>query len=68
MDCWGSSVDEVERANAAIQRAAFLNPNHPKLDVIRHFYNDLIGDDEISVHDEMNEIEEEVILFTYSAT
>ena len=52
-----------------IQRAAFLNHNHPKLDVIRHFYNDLIGDDEIiSVHDEMNEIEEEVILFTYTAT
>ncbi|CAD6269111.1 unnamed protein product [Miscanthus lutarioriparius] len=62
IDCWGSSVDEVERANAAIQRAVFLNPNHPKLDVIRHFYNDMVGDDEIiSVHDDMNEIEEEIL-------
>ncbi|CAM0150599.1 unnamed protein product [Urochloa decumbens] len=63
IDCWGSSVNEVERASAAIQMAAFLNINHPKLDVIRHFDNDLAEyNDVLNVQDEINGIYEEIVV------
>lgn len=61
MDCGGSRVSEVEAAEAAIWNTTNLNANHLRLDVIRHFEDNMIRDEEqIQVYKERKEeVEEE---------
>ncbi|XP_066339526.1 disease resistance protein RGA5-like [Miscanthus floridulus] len=40
--CQGASVVEVEEAEAALRRAAEVHPNHPTLELIRHFEDKMI--------------------------
>ncbi|TVU25384.1 hypothetical protein EJB05_27878 [Eragrostis curvula] len=63
IDCWGSKVNEVELVDAAMWNAACANPNHPRLEVIRHFENTMIRDDEkLQVQDETEKTEEEDVV------
>lgn len=63
IDCGGCSVYDVEDANATIRKATFMNPNHPRLDVIRHFEDSMIRDDEkLQVRDKTEEVEEETMV------
>jgi len=40
--CQGASVVEVEEAEAALRRSAEVHPNHPTLELIRHFEDKMI--------------------------
>ncbi|TVU50792.1 hypothetical protein EJB05_02182, partial [Eragrostis curvula] len=60
IDCSGSSISEVTAADAAIWKAIAMNPNHPKLDVIRYFEDKMIEHDGgIQVHEETIEEQEQ---------
>ncbi|XP_066339983.1 disease resistance protein RGA5-like [Miscanthus floridulus] len=63
IDCGTSNACEVERADATIRKAAFVNPNHPRLDIFRHFEAVLIRDDrKLQVPDETRKTEEEAMV------
>ncbi|KAL6880092.1 hypothetical protein ACP4OV_011657 [Aristida adscensionis] len=63
IDCRDSSIYEVEGADASMRKATFMNRNHPKLDVIRHFEDRMIRNDEkLQVRDETKEAEEGAML------
>jgi hypothetical protein len=65
IDCGTSNACEVERAEATIREAAFVNPNHPRLDIFRHFEAVMIRDDKMpQIPDETRETEEEVTFFS----
>ncbi|KAF8655175.1 hypothetical protein HU200_061315 [Digitaria exilis] len=57
IDCGGSSVYHVDDADTTLRKATFANPNHPRLDVIRHFEDAMIRDNDLHVHDEAQEEE-----------
>ncbi|XP_021317581.1 uncharacterized protein LOC8068739 [Sorghum bicolor] len=42
--CTGSTVCEVEDADLALRKAIDLNPNHPKLEVIRYYEDEMLED------------------------
>ncbi|XP_034606764.1 disease resistance protein Pik-2 isoform X3 [Setaria viridis] len=61
--CTGSTVYEVDDADSALRRTAGLNLNHPKLEVIR-YYEDEMVDAELQCNKETlkEEEKEEVVL------
>ncbi|KAL6890152.1 hypothetical protein ACP4OV_008915 [Aristida adscensionis] len=59
IDCGGCSVNEVEHADSAIRKSGLMNPNYPRLDVIRHFECMIQDVEKLQVHDEINETTEE---------
>ncbi|TVU50347.1 hypothetical protein EJB05_01716, partial [Eragrostis curvula] len=60
IDCSGSSIFEVAEADAAMRKAIAMNPNYPKLDVIRYFEDEMIEHEGgHRVHEETTEEEEQ---------
>ncbi|KAF0888832.1 hypothetical protein E2562_019343 [Oryza meyeriana var. granulata] len=48
--CTGFRVCEVDEADAAMQMANIMNPNHPSLDVLRHHEDEMIEEEFIQVN------------------
>ncbi|XP_044327462.1 disease resistance protein RGA5-like [Triticum aestivum] len=62
MHCCGSSLIEVEEAGAAMRKTSYVNPKHPRVDVIRYYEDEMIEDEEKSQLDEEAFKEQEIIL------
>ncbi|TVU25443.1 hypothetical protein EJB05_27939, partial [Eragrostis curvula] len=59
IDCGGSSISDVSAADAAMWKAIAMNPNCPKLDVIRYFEDEMIEHDgAVQLQEETTEDEE----------
>uniref|UniRef100_A0A0D9YQX2 Jacalin-type lectin domain-containing protein n=1 Tax=Oryza glumipatula TaxID=40148 RepID=A0A0D9YQX2_9ORYZ len=56
IDCRDSSIFEVQNADAAIRRIAYMNSNQPKVHVIRHYEHMLM--DEVKIQKETEEEKE----------
>ncbi|XP_062182086.1 disease resistance protein RGA5-like [Phragmites australis] len=56
--CTRSRVCEVEDADSAMRKATDMNPNHPKLEVIRYYEDEMTEDEEI-VHHNVETLKEE---------
>ncbi|XP_037481936.1 disease resistance protein RGA5-like [Triticum dicoccoides] len=52
MHCSGSRLVEVEEADAAMRKTSYVNPKHPRVDVIRYYEDEMIEDEEKSQLDE----------------
>ena len=44
ISCTGSTIYEVDDADSAMRKAARLNLNHPKLEVIRYYEDEMVED------------------------
>ncbi|XBI88180.1 hypothetical protein VPH35_026169 [Triticum aestivum] len=62
MHCSGSSLVEVEEADAAMRKTSHVNPKHPRVDVITYYEDEMIEDEEKSQLDEEAFKEQEIIL------